>query len=70
MPGLKEWRVLPVIASFGVQTSVAAIVTEIVMNMNDLILGWFQVFQTVAFYSRAYLFHRDMMNIVHLSGRY
>lgn len=65
MPGLKEWRR---IASFGVQTSVAAIVTEIAMNMNDLILGRFLGFQAVALYSRAqgliYLFHRDMMNAV------
>lgn len=64
-PGLKEWRR---IASFGVQTSVAAIVTEIAMNMNDLILGRFLGFQAVALYSRAqglvYLFHRDMMNAV------
>lgn len=65
MPGLKEWRR---IANFGVQTSVAAIITEIAMNMNDLILGRFLGFQAVAFYSRAqgmiYLFHRDMMNAV------
>lgn len=65
MPGLKEWRR---IASFGVQTSVAAIVTEIAMNMNDLILGRFLGFQAVALYSRAqgliYLFHRDMMSAV------
>lgn len=65
MPGLKEWRR---IASFGAQTSVAAIVTEIAMNMNDLILGRFLGFQAVALYSRAqgliYLFHRDMMNAV------
>ncbi|MBE7527602.1 MAG: oligosaccharide flippase family protein [Burkholderiales bacterium] len=65
MPGLKEWRR---IANFGVQTSVAAIVTEIAMNMNDLILGRLLGFQAVALYSRAqgliYLFHRDMMNAV------
>jgi len=65
MPGLKEWRR---IASFGAQTSIAAIVTEIAMNMNDLILGRFLGFQAVALYSRAqgliYLFHRDMMNAV------
>ncbi|MBV6390760.1 MAG: hypothetical protein JNIBNLAF_02497 [Nitrosomonas europaea] len=65
MPGLKEWRR---IASFGIQTSVAAIVTEIAMNMNDLILGRLLGFQAVALYSRAqgliYLFHRDMMNAV------
>lgn len=65
IPGLKEWRR---IASFGVQTSVAAIIAEIAMSMNDLILGRFLGFQAVAFYSRAqgliYLFHRDMMNAV------
>jgi len=65
MPGLKEWRR---IASFGAQTSVASIITEIAMNMNDLILGRLLGFQAVAFYSRAqgliYLFHRDMMNAV------
>lgn len=65
MPGLKEWRR---IASFGAQTSIAAIVTEVAMNMNDLILGRLLGFQAVAFYSRAqgliYLFHRDMMNAV------
>lgn len=65
MPGLKEWRH---ITSFGAQTSIAAIVTEIAMNMNDLILGRLLGFQAVAFYSRAqgliYLFHRDMMNAV------
>lgn len=65
MPGLKEWRR---IASFGAQTSIAAVVTEIAMNMNDLILGRFLGFQAVALYSRAqgliYLFHRDMVNAV------
>lgn len=65
MPGLKEWRR---IASFGAQTSIAAVVTEIAMNMNDLVLGRLLGFQAVALYSRAqgliYLFHRDMMNAV------
>lgn len=65
LPGFKEWRR---IARFGVQSSVSAIVTEIAMNMNDLILGRFLGFQAVALYSRAqgliYLFHRDMMDAV------
>lgn len=63
LPGLKEWRH---VANFGMQSSFAAIVTEIAMNMNDLILGRLLGFQAVALYSRAqgliYLFHRDMMS--------
>jgi len=65
MPGFKEWRR---IANFGFQASLSAILTEIAMNMSDLILGRFLGFQAVAFYSRAqglvYLFHRDMMEAV------
>ncbi|AEF99633.1 lipopolysaccharide biosynthesis protein [Methylomonas methanica] len=65
LPGFKEWRR---IANFGVQSSAAAIITEIAMSMNDLVLGRFLGFQAVALYSRAqgliYLFHRDMMDAV------
>lgn len=65
LPGFKEWRR---IARFGVQSSITAIITEVAMNMNDLILGRFLGFQAVALYSRAqgliYLFHRDMMDAV------
>lgn len=65
IPGLKEWRH---IVNFGTQSSVGAVITQIAMNMNDLILGRFLGFQTVAIYSRAqgliYLFHRDMMEAV------
>ena len=65
LPGFTEWRR---IASFGMQSSFSAIITQIAMSMNDLILGRFLGFQAVALFSRAqglmYLFHRDMMDAV------
>ena len=65
LPGFSEWRR---VANFGVQSSFSAIISEIAMSLNDLILGRFLGFQSVAFYSRAqglmYLFHRDMMDAV------
>lgn len=65
LPGFKEWRR---IASFGVQSSFTALITEIAMNFNDLVLGRVYGFQTVAIYSRAQgmmnLFHRDMMEAI------
>ena len=64
-PGLREWRH---IARFGVQASSAALVTELAMNMNDLILGRMLGFQAAALYSRAqglmYLFHHEFMDAI------
>ncbi|WP_394752002.1 lipopolysaccharide biosynthesis protein [Crenothrix sp.] len=65
LPGIKEWRY---IVKFGTQSSLASIITQIAMNLNDLVLGRLLGFQVVAIYSRAqgqmYLFHRDVMEAV------
>lgn len=65
LPGFKEWRQ---VASFGIQSSFTAIITEIAVSTNDLVMGKFLGFQSVALFSRAQglmnLFHRDMMEAI------
>jgi len=65
LPGFKEWRR---ITNFGIQSSFIALIREIALNFNDLILGRVFGFHLTAIYSRAqglmYLFHRDIMEAI------
>lgn len=65
LPSLSEWRA---IASFGGQSSVAAVITSVAMDINDLVVGKVLGFAPVAILSRAQglmnLFHRDLMSAV------
>jgi len=62
LPRFSQWRTL---LKFGVQNSVANIVTSISVDINDLLLGKFLGLVPVAIISRAQglmnLFHRDLM---------
>lgn len=62
---LSEWRV---VTNFGVQSSVARIVSEVALNMNELVIGRVLGFSAVGIFSRAQgvmnLFHRDLMGAV------
>jgi O-antigen/teichoic acid export membrane protein len=64
-PSLKNWRRL---AHFGGQSAAANVVTEVSMNMNDLVIGRVLGFSSVAMLSRAQglmnLFNRDVMAAV------
>lgn len=66
LPAIKEWRR---VVSFGSYSSAAALVAQIGINANDLILGRMLGFAAVGLYSRAQglisLFHRDLMGAVH-----
>ncbi len=65
LPSFSEWRV---ILNFGGQNTLAGIVTSISMDANDLIVGKFLGFHSVAILSRAQglmnLFHRDVMGAI------
>jgi len=65
LPGISEWRK---VLNFGGQSSLAAIVTTIAMDINDLAVGKILGFAPVAIISRAQglmnLFHRDLMTAV------
>ncbi|MBK1695221.1 hypothetical protein CKO09_10815 [Chromatium weissei] len=65
LPNFSEWRV---VLNFGGQNTLAGIITSISMDANDLIVGKFLGFQSVAILSRAQglmnLFHRDVMGAV------
>lgn len=62
LPGISEWRK---VLNFGGQSSLAAIVTTVAMDINDLALGKILGFASVAIISRGQglmnLFHRDVM---------
>lgn len=65
LPSLREWRA---IASFGGQSSLAAVIASVTMDINDLVVGKVLGFAPVAILSRAQglmnLFHRDLMGAV------
>lgn len=65
MPGFSEWRSA---LRFGSQTSVAAVITSISMDINDLVVGRILGMGPVALISRAqglaYLLQRDLMGAV------
>lgn len=64
-PSLREWRE---IVSFGGQSTIAAVVTSIAMDINDLVVGKVLGLAPVAVLSRAQglmnLMHRDLMGAV------
>ncbi len=64
-PSLREWRE---IVSFGGQSTIAAVVTSVAMDINDLVVGKVLGLAPVAVLSRAQglmnLMHRDLMGAV------
>jgi lipopolysaccharide exporter len=64
-PTLREWRR---VFYFGSRATLASIITEIAMNINDLVIGRVLGFSAVGILSRAQgvmnLFHRDVMGAV------
>ena len=65
LPSFSQWRVF---LHFGVQSSVASVVTTISMDINDLTLGKILGFTPLAIISRAQglmnLFHREVLGAV------
>lgn len=65
MPSLSEWRQ---VLSFGGQTTLVSVVTNVAMDINDLVVGKVMGFAPVAVLSRAQglmnLFHRDILGAV------
>lgn len=65
LPGFSEWRAL---LNYGGQSSLAAVVTTISTDINDLAIGKILGFTSVAMISRAQglmnLFHRDIMTAI------